>query len=177
MLALLGMDYNMQLIMTGVINIAQLIGVISSIWTMDRLGRRTLLLTGSALMFVSHLIIAGLVKSFSYDWQAHAVAGWVCVLLLLGYMLAFGATWGPVPWALPSEIFPSSLRAKGAAISSCSNWLSNSIIGLITPVLMQSTSWGTYAFFAFFCLLSLVWTYQLVPETAGKTLEQMDRVF
>lgn len=78
---------------------------------------------------------------------------------------------------MPAEIFPSSLRAKGVALSTCSNWLNNFIIGLITPPLVENTGFGAYVFFAVFCLLSLVWTYLFVPETNGRTLEQMDHVF
>jgi hypothetical protein len=75
------------------------------------------------------------------------------------------------------EIFPSSLRAKGVALSTCSNWLNNFIIGLITPPLIEDTGYGAYVFFAVFCILSGVWTYFFVPETKGRTLEQMDHVF
>ena len=78
---------------------------------------------------------------------------------------------------MPAEIFPSSLRAKGVAISTCSNWLNNFIIGLVTPPLVVNTGFGAYVFFAVFCLLSLVWTFFFVPETAGRSLEQMDHVF
>ena len=94
---------------------------------------------------------------------------------------------------MPSEIFPSSLRAKGVALSTCSNWLNNFIIGLITPPLVQNTGFGAvhppdldlrskadcgqYTFFAVFCLLSLVWTFWFVPETTGRSLEAMDHVF
>jgi hypothetical protein len=93
-------------------------------------------------------------------------------------------------------VFPSSLRAKGVALSTCSNWLNNFIIvsnqtrtltqnqkltvhikGLITPPLVQNTGFGAYTFFAVFCLLALVWTFIFVPETKGRTLEQMDDVF
>jgi hypothetical protein len=63
------------------------------------------------------------------------------------------------------------------SLSTCSNWLFNFIIGLITPPLVESTGYGAYVFFAVFCLLSLVWVYWFVPETAGKTLEEMDHVF
>ena len=138
----MGLSYSMQLIMSGVLNVTQLVGVISSLWTMDRLGRRTLLLWGSLFMTLSHFIIAILVGKFSHDWPGHRAAGLFYVAFLLFYMLSFGATWGPVPWAMPSEIFPSSLRAKGVALSTCSNWLNNFIIGLITPPLVQNTGFG-----------------------------------
>lgn len=78
---------------------------------------------------------------------------------------------------MPSEIFPSSLRAKGVALATSSNWPNNFIIGLITPPLVQSAGFGAYVFFAVFCVLSGVWTYFCVPETNGRTLEQMDHVF
>nr|POE92438.1 sugar transporter stl1 [Quercus suber] len=175
--ATMGLDHSMQLIMSGVLNMLQLVGVATSIWTMDRIGRRPLLLTGSALMALSHILVAVLVARFGHDWPNHRLEGWLSVGLLFFYMFSFGASWGPVPWALPAEIFPSSLRAKGVALSTCSNWLNNSIIGLITPPLVERTGYGAYIFFAFFCLLSLAWAYWFVPETNGKTLEQMDAVF
>ncbi|KAF4767365.1 hypothetical protein HAV15_009197 [Penicillium sp. str.  len=175
--ATMGLDKSMQLIMSGVLNVVQLVGVTTSIWTMDVVGRRKLLLGGAALMAISHIIIAALVGIYSVDWPSHKAEGWTSVAFLLFYMLAFGATWGPIPWAMPSEIFPSSLRAKGVALSTCSNWLNNFIIGLITPPLVQDTGYGAYVFFAVFCLLAGVWTYFFVPETKGRTLEQMDHVF
>ena len=173
----MGLDYSMQLIMSGVLNVTQLVGVITSLWTMDRFGRRPLLLWGSLCMTLSHVIIAVLVGMFSSDWPVHRPEGWVSVAFLLFYMFSFGASWGPVPWAMPSEIFPSSVRAKGVALSTCSNWLNNFIIGLITPPLVQNTGFGAYTFFAVFCLLSFIWTLYFVPETRGRTLEAMDHVF
>nr|CBS32700.1 hexose transporter [Colletotrichum graminicola] len=173
----MGLDHNMQLIMSGVLNCVQLVGVIPSLWTMDRFGRRWILLVGSLGMTISHTAIAILVGLYSNDWPSHTTQGWVSVAFLLLYMLVFGATWGPVPWAMPSEVFPSSLRAKGVAISTCSSRINNFIIGLITPPMVQGTGFGAYVFFAAFCLLSGIWTWFCVPETNGKTLEQMDEVF
>lgn len=173
----MGLDYDMQLIMSGVLNVTQLIGVLSSIWTTDTFGRRPLLLWGAMLMTISHVIIAVLVGLFDGNWPAHRAQGWTSVAFLLFYMISFGASWGPVPWAMPSEIFPSSLRAKGVALSTCSNWLNNFIIGLITPPLVEKTPFGAYTFFAVFCLLAFLWAWLFVPETKGRTLEQMDHVF
>ena len=173
----MGLDHSMQLILSGVLNVTQLIGVTTSIFTMDSLGRKTLLLWGSLCMFVAHAVIAGLVGAYSSDWAHHKAEGWVSAGFLFFYMLAFGASWGPVPWAYPAEIFPSSLRGKGVAVGTATNWLMNFIIGLITPPLVQNTNYGAYVFFAVFCLLSLLWTVWGVKETKGRTLEQMDHVF
>lgn len=173
----LGQDYEMQLLLSGIINCTQLVGVATSLWTMDRFGRRPLLLIGAGLMFICHLIISVLVGKFGGRWSQYVTEGWVAVAFLFFYMFSFGATWGPVPWAMPSEIFPSSLRAKGVALSTCSNWFNNFIIGLITPPLVQNTGYGAYTFFAVFCLLAFVFTYFFIPETCGKSLEEMDSVF
>ncbi|TKA69634.1 hypothetical protein B0A49_05989 [Cryomyces minteri] len=121
--------------------------------------------------------MAILVGKFSDDWPSHRSEGWTSVAFLLFYMLSFGASWGPVPWAMPAEIFPSSLRAKGVALSTCSNWLNNFIIGLITPPLVENTGFDACVFFAVFCLLSGVWTFFFVPETMARTLEPMEDVF
>ena len=111
----MGLDYSMQLIMSGVLNVTQLVGVITSLWTMDRFGRRPLLLWGSLCMTISHFIIAILVGLYSNDWPAHRPEGWVSVAFLLFYMISFGSSWGPVPWAMPSEIFP----CKSSCSRSC----------------------------------------------------------
>lgn len=174
----MGIQYEMRLVLGGILNCIQLVGVATSLYTMDAWGRRPLLVWGSAGMCVCHTIIAVLVGLYYDSWADHVDKGWVSVAFLFLYMLIFGATWGPVPWAMPSEIFPSSIRASGVAWSTCSNWLNNFIIGLITPPLIQNTrGFGAYTFFAVFCLLALVWSFFIVPETAGRSLEDMDRVF
>jgi MFS family permease len=83
----MGQPYDMQLILSGVINITQLVGVCTSVYTMDRFGRRPLLLWGSVAMCISHVIIAALVGQYSDNWPAHKVQGWVSVAFLFVYML------------------------------------------------------------------------------------------
>jgi MFS family permease len=89
----MGLNYDMQLVMSGVLNVTQLVGVATSLWTMDRFGRRPLLLWGSVGMTVSHMIIAILVGKFDKSWPAHKTQGWVSVAFLLFYMISFGASW------------------------------------------------------------------------------------
>lgn len=117
----MGLDRSMQLIMSGVLNIVQLLGVITSLGTLDRFGRRSTLLFGSVFTFIPLLIISVMVALFNKTWESHKTEGWASVSMLLFYIFVFGASWAPVPWAMPSEVFPSSLRAKGVAISTCSS--------------------------------------------------------
>lgn len=83
----MGLDYSMQLIMSGVLNVTQLVGVASSVYTMDAFGRRPLLLVGSLCMFIAHLVIAVLVGLYGDDWPAHRPEGWASVAMLLFYMI------------------------------------------------------------------------------------------
>lgn len=174
----MGIGKEMQLVLSGILNVTQILGVITSLYTMERFGRRPLIFLGSIGMTICHIVIAVLVGLYNATWAEHKDKGWVSVAFLFLYMLIFGMTWGPVPWAMPSEIFPSFLRAKGVAWSTCSNWFNNFIIGLITPPLIQNTKgFGAYIFFAMWCAVSAVWTWYFVPETKGRSLEDMDRVF
>ena len=77
------------------------------------------------MMFICHLIVAVIVGVYGPDWTGHENTAWVGVAFIFLYMLAFGVTWGPVPWAMPAELFVSSMRAKGVALAVVSNWFNN----------------------------------------------------
>lgn len=76
-----------------------------------------------------------------------------------------------------SEIFPLSIRAKGASIGASSNWVNNFAIAFFVPPMLQAWQWGTYIFFSVFLLGGIFWVYFFLPETKNATLEEMDRVF
>ncbi|WWC60053.1 uncharacterized protein I303_102616 [Kwoniella dejecticola CBS 10117] len=173
----LGLDYEMQITMSGVLNVCQMVATSAAFFFLDRVGRKPPLLLGSAVNTASHVIVAIMIAKFSGDWDAHQGPAWVGVSFILVFMFSFGLGWSPVPWALPAEVHASSRRAKGVAITTCCNWLFNFIIGLITPPMIQNIRYGTFLFFAAFSLLSFIWTWFFCPETKGKTLEEMDAVF
>ncbi|KAJ7915801.1 general substrate transporter, partial [Mycena leptocephala] len=165
------------LIVSGGIGIVQFLAVGPAVVYIDRLGRKPLLRGGSAAMAISHLIIAVLVMLFQADWPAHAVAAWVAVGGIYTFTFAYGVSFGPIGWVLPSEVFPLSMRGRGVALSTASNWVNNFFIGLITPVMMEVSAAGTFLTFATACFLAYLWATYSVPETAGVALEDMDRVF
>jgi MFS family permease len=82
-----------------------------------------------------------------------------------------------VSWTLVSEIFPLSIRAKGASIGASSNWVNNFAIAFFVPPMLKSWQWGTYIFFAVFLLVGIFWVQFYLPETKNASLEEMDRVF
>ena len=128
-------------------------------------------------MGVPYIVIAALYGMYSHDWPAHPAGGWAAVAMAYVFILTYGVSYSPLGWALPPEVFSTSQRSKGVALSTATVWLCNFIVGVITPSMISEAGFGTYIFFACFCLLSGVWAYFLVPETKGRTLEELDEVF
>jgi len=83
--------------------------------------------------------------------------------LIWTYVAGFGATWGPVSWTLISEIFPLSIRAKGASVGAFSNWINNFAIAFFVPTMFKKVIWLPYIFFAGFLLAGLVWVWVYIP--------------
>ncbi|KIR43498.1 monosaccharide transporter [Cryptococcus deuterogattii 99/473] len=173
----LGLDYEMQLDMSGVLNISQMVATIVAFFLLDRVGRKPPLIFGSICNTICHVIVAAIMAKYSHDWVKYHNEAWVAVAFILIFMFTFGVGWSPVPWAMPAEVHSSSRRAKGVAITTCACWLCNFIIGLITPPMLQNIKYGTFLFFGAFAFLSGIWVWFFCPEPMGKTLEQMDEVF
>jgi len=93
----------------------------------------------------------------------------------MGYFLPVSdsPTLGPIPWLYPPEIMPLSIRAKGASMSTATNWAFNWLVGEVTPVLQDLIKWRLYLMHAFFCAVSVVVVYFVFPETKGVMLEDM----
>ncbi|KAJ3545694.1 hypothetical protein NM208_g2388 [Fusarium decemcellulare] len=173
----LGQDDNMSLILSGMVNIIQMIGVIPVFLFLDRIGRRKLAIGGGIAMAIPHLIMAGVVSKYNGKWESNPAMGWFGVALIYTYVLTFAMSYGPLAWALPAEVFPSAKRAKGVGAATAMNWLANFVIGVIVPEMVIKIGWGTYLFFGCFCSLAAVFAFFLIPETARKSLEQISALF
>lgn len=174
---MLGMDYEMQLHLSGAINLTQLLAISLPIFYLDKVGRKPPLLLSGIGMAISQYIVGALVARFSHDWPGNKMAAHAGVAFIYIYILVYGCGWGPIPWALPAEVHSSARRAKGVALTTCTNWFGTFIIGVITPVMMDSIGYGTFLFFASVATLAQVWVFFCVPETKGLTLEEMDKLF
>ncbi|KAF2159837.1 hypothetical protein M409DRAFT_70735 [Zasmidium cellare ATCC 36951] len=175
--AALGQDKDMSLILSGMINICQLVGACVPTIYLDQMGRRRLAIAGGIMMGIPHAILAGLVGSFNTSWQSHPGPAWFAVALVYIYVLMYGLTYGPLGWTLPSEVYPNTVRAKGVGLAVAVNWIANFIIGVSVPPMLQGIGFGTYIFFACFCFLAAVFSWFFVPETSNLTLEQIDGLF
>ncbi|KAH7136747.1 hypothetical protein B0J13DRAFT_677587 [Dactylonectria estremocensis] len=175
--AALGQDSEMALILSGMVNICQLVAGIPTFLFLDQFGRRKLAIGGGIAMAIPHLIMAGVVSKYQGKWDDHKAMGWFGVALIYIYVLCYAVSYGPLAWTLPAEVFPSSKRAKGVGAATATIWIANFIIGVVVPEMMIKLGWGTYLFFGLFCVAAAVFSFFLVPETSKKSLEQISELF
>ncbi|KAI7462511.1 hexose carrier protein [Hortaea werneckii] len=168
---------DLSLILAGTLNIGQLVAVMAAFLIVDAVGRRTLAIWGALAMGVPYVVIAALYGLYSDNWPVHPAAGWACVAMAYVYICAYGISYSALAWALPSEVYSTVQRSKGVALATATVWLSNFIVGVATPPMISQAGFGTYVFFAIMCFLGVGWAWTFVPETKGKTLEELDDVF
>lgn len=167
----IGQSHNMALLMGGVNMIVYSIFATTSWFLIERVGRRKLFLVGAAGQSLSMVItFSCLIKGNQANAKGAAVG-------LFTFIAFFGATWLPLPWLYPAEISPIKTRAKANALSTCTNWLWNFVIVMVTPVMISNIGWGTYLFFACLNALFVPAIYFFYPETAGRSLEEIDIIF
>ena len=110
-----------------------------------------------------------------HTFSEHLVAKYSLPLDI--YVLVYAASYGPLAWVLPPEVFSSSQRAKGVGAATAMIWLTNFIVGLVVPEMIESIGWGTFLFFGLFCVAAAIFSFFLVPETSQKSLEQIESLF
>ncbi|KAL2845479.1 general substrate transporter [Aspergillus pseudoustus] len=174
----LGLDGNTtSLLATGVYGIVNCLSTLPALFFIDKVGRRVLLMAGATGTCISLVIVGGIVGAYGSSLVDHKSAGWAGIAFIYIYDVNFSYSFAPIGWVLPSEIFNLSIRSKAISITTSATWMCNFVIGLVTPDMLESITWGTYIFFAAFCLLALAFTFFYIPETRGKTLEDMDLIF
>ncbi len=155
---------------TSVVGVMNVLSTILSLFLVDRLGRRPLLVGGIAGMVVT-LVAMGVVFAIG---PTHA--GWFVLICLLLYIISFAIGMGPVFWLMTSELFPNRLRALGAGVSSLCNWAANLAVSITFLTLIDMIGRpGTFWLYAFLGVLAFLFCWTLVPETKGKTLEHIER--
>ncbi|KAI1762831.1 general substrate transporter [Hypoxylon sp. FL1150] len=158
--------------------VTTLVNVLStpiSFWSMEKIGRRPLLLWGALGMVICQFIVAIIGTVTAADAAVKTMIAFICI-----YIFFFASTWGPGAWVVIGEIYPLPMRARGVALSTASNWLWNCIIAVITPYMVDTDkgNLGAKVFWIWgaLCTCCFVYAYFLVPETKGLTLEQVDRM-
>lgn len=156
----------MQTVVMGIVNI---IFTVVAIFTVDKVGRKPLLIIGSVGMMVGMAALAAL--SFSDS------IGIAALIFIIIYTASFMMSWGPICWVLISEIFPNTIRSQAVAIAVAAQWISNFLVSATFPSLSQWSIGGTYCIYAVMSLASAIFVWRWVPETKGKTLEEMSQLW
>jgi len=171
----MGSGNDSSLLQTIIVGIVNLTFTVLAIFYVDRFGRKPLMIIGALTMAVSML---GLGFSFSFD-----KLGLVSLIFMLSYTAAFAMSWGPVTWVLLSEIFPNSIRGA-MSIAVASQWIANLIISWTFPLMNESSSLTrlfnhgfSYWIYGLMGFLASWFVLKLVPETKGKTLEQIESIW
>ncbi len=151
------------------IGIINLLFTIIALWKIDRWGRRPLLIGGMTSVFVSLVIIALMFAS------GHASGIWIVVMLCI-YIASLAISINAVIWVLTGEIFPNRVRGRAMSIATFSNWTANFICAFLFPWYVGHVGMGGGFFtFAAFCLIATIFFYRFVPETKGKSLEDIEK--
>ncbi|XP_004610709.2 solute carrier family 2, facilitated glucose transporter member 3 isoform X2 [Sorex araneus] len=154
----------------GVVNT---IFTVVSLFLVERMGRRTLHLLGLAGMAgCSILMTVSLLMKTNHPWMSV-----VCIVAILVFVAFFEIGPGPIPWFIVAELFSQGPRPAAMAVAGCSNWTSNFLVGLLFP--SAAFYLGSYVFIVFtvFLVIFFIFTFFKVPETRGRTFEEITRAF
>lgn len=156
----------MQTVVMGLINV---VFTVIAIVTVDKVGRKPLLIIGSIGMAVGMIAISAL--SFLN------IIGIGTLVFIIVYTASFMMSWGPICWVLIAEIYPNQIRGRAVALAVAAQWTANYLISSTYPAMMEFSGGMTYGFYGLMSILSAIFVWRMVPETKGKTLEEMENLW
>ena len=163
-----GVEINNALLQTSLVGLINFIFTFVAIFFIDKIGRRSLYLIGSMGMVITLILLA-----ISFYLKMEGVFTLICILSFIAF---FASCIGPVFWTLVSEIFPNRIRGKAVAFASFTQWIFNFLVVLLFPHFLASLGGAkTFLFLALMSFLQLLFTYLYVPETKGKSLEEIEQ--
>ena len=172
-----GFDESSSFTITVITSIVNIVTTLIAIALIDKIGRRPLLLIGSAGMALSLGVMAAVFGFFAETAADGSVSlpgatGIVALVAANLFVVAFGMSWGPVVWVLLGEMFPNRIRAAALGLAASAQWVANAIITTTFPGLRDFLG-GAYGFYAICAALSFVFVWRYVRETKGVSLEDM----
>jgi SP family xylose:H+ symportor-like MFS transporter len=156
----------LQTIIMGFVNV---LFTVVAILTVDKWGRKPLLITGSIGMALGMFAISAL--------AFNNIIGISTLVFIIIYTASFMMSWGPICWVLISEIFPNKIRGQAVAVAVAFQWFANYLISSTYPAMMEFSGGMTYGFYGLMALLSALFVWKMVPETKGKSLEEMEKLW
>lgn len=156
----------MQTVIMGIVNI---LFTVVAIVTVDRFGRKPLLIIGSIGMAFGAFMVA-----ICDNW---GIKGIIPVLSIIVYAAFFMMSWGPICWVLIAEIFPNTIRGQAVAIAVAFQWIFNYLVSSTFPALYDFSPMFAYSLYGIVCVIAALFVWRCVPETKGKTLEEMNALW
>jgi sugar porter (SP) family MFS transporter len=156
-------------VLVGLVNV---LTTIFALLIIDKVGRKNLVYYGVSGMILSLLLIG----CYFLFGNSMGIPNLILLILFLFYVFCCAASISAVIWVLLSEMYPTKIRGLAMSIAGFALWVGTYLIGQLTPWMLQSlTSAGTFFLFAFMCVPYMLIVWKLVPETAGKSLEEIER--
>ncbi len=166
-----GASTNAAMLEAVAVGVTNMVFTIIAMFFIDKFGRKTLLLIGAVGMFFS---LAGAALHY-YDQTLFGSTG--VVVFIVGFIAFFAFSQGAVIWVFLAEIFPNKVRSKGQALGSFTHWIMNAIIGLLFPIALAGFGGGdVFMFFAVMMIPFFFFVWKVMPETKGKSLEELERI-
>ena len=164
----MGFDNPMVLtVFNGIVNLGF---TCVAIFTVEKLGRKPLLITGSLGMALGAIGVA--ITFGNPNLQL------LCMVSIMVYSASFMFSWGPICWVLIAEVFPNTIRGAAVAIAVAFQWIFNWIVSTsFVPMANSLGYWFTYGLYGVICILAAIFVWKLVPETKGKSLEDMTKLW
>ncbi|KAH6644757.1 high affinity glucose transporter [Boeremia exigua] len=185
-----GLTGNIGLIASSIQYIINVLMTIPALIWMDRWGRRPMFVIGALLMMTWLFANAGLMASYGrpappgglnniaeQSWQIEGAPAKAVIACTYLFVASYAPTWGPASWVYPPEIFPLRVRGKAIALTTSANWIFNFALSYFVPPAFVNIQWKVYLIFAIFCAAMAIHTFFLFPETAGKSLEDIEEMF
>ncbi|KAI9554058.1 hypothetical protein GHT06_019330 [Daphnia sinensis] len=166
------------LVSAVILNFVLLVAALSSSILVERLGRKVLFLLSETLTCLSVFALGGYFYVLENDRETAQRFGWVPLTLLIFFIAVFAAGVGPLPWLVSGELMPAKFKGPGSSIVAFTNWITSFIVTKVFIDMQRSlTNAGTFWVFGILCFIGILFGIFILPETKGKTPEQIQALF
>ncbi|MGH9590214.1 MAG: MFS transporter, partial [Terracidiphilus sp.] len=172
----MGLTTNASLFQTIIVGAVNLVFTVVAILTVDHFGRKPLQIIGALVMAASMIALGT-----EFWLGGKGLAALICMLV---YTAGFAVSWGPVTWVLLSEIFPNQIRGKAMAVAVAAQWIANYLVSWTFPILDNNPTLVNhfrhgfaYWIYGVMGILAAIFMWKFVPETKGRSLEQMEAIW
>ncbi|KAI1308270.1 MFS sugar transporter-like protein [Xylaria venustula] len=158
-------------------SVLALIAQFACMLTIDKFGRRRVLITGNLINCLTFIVVAILLALFPPESNSGGTAGWGFIIVTWLFNISFSYACGPLSWIIPAEIFDTHTRSKGVSIATMISFAFNTLIGQVTEIAVDAVAWKFFLLFVIGNFTNAIFFYLILPETKQLPLEEMNYLF